>query len=83
VSPDRHDDVRAAAALLATAACGSRRLQAVVLDADPDQDCCAGIAMILADWLAQVLRRTGDDPREFARQVIAESIGAEAAEGAA
>jgi hypothetical protein len=73
--------VRAAAALLASAACGSRRHEVIVLDADPDTDRSAAIARVLARWLACVLRETGTEPREFAKHVIAESIGAEAAEG--
>ena len=79
-----HDDVRAAAALLAIAATGRgrRRLQALILDAEPDQDRCAAIACVLAGWLVHVLRATGTEPREFAKQVIAESIGAEATEDA-
>ena len=81
--PADHDDVRAAAALLATTATRSRRLQALVLDADPDHDHQAAIAAVLAGWLVHVLRETGTDPVEFARQVIAESIGQEAEEGAA
>ena len=37
---------------------------------------------VLAGWLVHVLRETGTEPREFAKQVIAESIGAEATEDA-
>lgn len=47
MTADVHDDMRAAAALLATTACGDRRLQAVVLGADLDADRLAGIA---ASW---------------------------------
>jgi hypothetical protein len=82
VSAESHDDIRAAAALLAIAASGSRArpLLAAVLDADPDPDRLAGIACVLAGLLADVLAHTGNDPREFARQIIAHSIGTEAAE---
>jgi len=84
MSPADHDDVRAAAALLAIAASGrGRRLRAVVLDADPDEDRSAAIAAVLAGWLVHVLRETGTDPVEFAKEVIAESVGQEAEEGAA
>jgi hypothetical protein len=79
VNPGRHDDVRAAAALLACAA-RARSLQPVVLGADPDRS--AVIACILADWLAQVLRDTGTEPREFALRVIGESIADEATQEA-
>ena len=109
MSPAGHDEVRAAAALLAIAAHHGHpdapRLRAVVLGsaddsgvhlvghdadparlvwskADPDPDRSAAIAAVLADWLAQVLRDSGADPREFARQVVAESIAAEATEAA-
>jgi hypothetical protein len=81
MSPADHDDIRAAAALLASAACRWRAGQAAVLGADPDTDRSAAIAAVLARWLAYVLRETGADPREFAKEVIAESIGQEAAEG--
>ena len=47
---------------------------------DPDR--CAAIACVLADWLAEVLRDGGTDPREFARQIVAESIAAEASQAA-
>jgi len=80
-----HDDVRAAAALLAVAARDAddtRRLQTAVLGADPDADRLAGIACVLAVWLAGLLRMTGTEPRDFARQIIADSIGTEAAEDA-
>jgi hypothetical protein len=86
VSADSHDDVRAAAALLAVAGCPPgydvRPLLAAVLAADPDPDRLAGIAVTLADWLADTLTRTGTQPRDFARQIIADSIAAEAAEDA-
>jgi hypothetical protein len=85
VSATGHDDVRAAAALLAVAARDAddtRRLQTAVLGADPDADRLAGIACVLAVWLAELLRATGTEPRDFARQVIADSIGIEAAEDA-
>ena len=103
----QHDEVRAAAALLAIAAHDGRgdHLRAVILGgaddsgvhlgghdadparlvwskADPDPDRPAAIAAILAAWLAQVLRETGADPREFARQIVAESIADEAAQAA-
>ncbi len=79
-----HDEVRAAAALLAIAAHDGRAgyLSAAVLGADPDTDRPAAIATILAAWLAQVLRDGGTDPRWFARQAIAGSIAEEATEGA-
>jgi hypothetical protein len=77
MSPAGHDDVRAAAALLACAA-RARSLQGVVLGADPDRG--AVIACILAGWLAQVLREGGTDPREFALRVIGDSIATEAQE---
>ena len=83
VSADVHDDMRAAAALLATTACGDRRLQAAVLGADLDADRLAGIARVLAFWLAYVLRWTGTSPRRIAREVITESIRIEAEERAA
>lgn len=80
-----HDDVRAAAALVAIAAARDRgrHLRAVVLDLDldPDPGHLAAIAHVLATWLAEVLRETGIEPKAFARQVITDSIGAEAAEG--
>jgi len=80
MTPAYHDEVRAAAALLAIAAAKDRgrHLRAVVLDAEPDADHRAGVADILASWLAEVLRDAGTDPVWFAKQVIAESIGAEA-----
>jgi hypothetical protein len=53
-----------------------------VLGADPDADRLAGIAVVLAGWLAELLRATGAEPRDFARQIIADSIAAEAAEDA-
>ncbi|MGH3162565.1 MAG: hypothetical protein ACRDOC_11810 [Streptosporangiaceae bacterium] len=77
MTPASHDDVRAAAALLACTA-RARSLQPVVLGADPDRG--AVIACVLADWLAQVLRDTGIDPREFALRVIGDSIADEAEE---
>ena len=88
MSPADHDDVRAAAALLACAACDTprwqataRQLQALILDGlEPDR--CGAIACVLAAWLAQVLRETGTEPRDFARQVIADSIRDEATEEA-
>jgi hypothetical protein len=83
VSAADHDDIRAAAALLASAACRWRAGQVAVLGADPDTDRSAAIAAMLARWLAWVLRETGTDPREFARQVIDESISLEATEDAA
>lgn len=83
MSADVHDDMRAAAALLATTACGDRRLQAAVLGADLDADRLAGIARVLAFWLAYVLRWTGTSPRRIAREVITESIRIEAEERAA
>ncbi len=89
MSPAGHDDVRAAAALLASTACDTprwqatvRQLQAVVLGTDPDADRLAAIACVLAGWLAQVLREGGTEPKVFARQAIAESIRDEAEEGA-
>ena len=51
-----------------------------MLDADPDPERLAGIACVLAGWLADVLAESGDDPRAFARRAIADSIAAEAAE---
>ena len=51
-----------------------------MLDADPDPGRIAGIACVLAGWLADALAETGGDPRAFARQAIADSIAAEAAE---
>ncbi len=88
MSPASHDDVRAAAALVASAACDTprwqatvRQLQAVILDGlEPDR--CASIACVLAAWLAQVLREGGTEPKVFALQAIAESIRHEAEEGA-
>jgi hypothetical protein len=77
-----HDDMRAAAALLTTTASRSRRLQAVVLGADPGTDRSAGIAVVLAFWLAYVLRKTGTDPRVIAKEIITASIGIEAEEAA-
>jgi hypothetical protein len=84
VRPAGHDEVRAAAALLALAATWprGRALRAAVLGADPGEDQAAAIAAMLARWLAHVLRETGTDPREFARQVIADSIAEEAAQAA-
>lgn len=81
MSPDVHDDMRAAAALLATTARRDRHLQAVVLGDDLGRDQLARIARVLALWLAYVLNATGTSPREIAREVIAESIRIEAAEG--
>ena len=78
MSADVHDDMRAAAALLATTACGDRRLQAAILGADLDAERVAGIARVLAFWLAYVLRWTGTSPRVIAGEVIAESIRIEA-----
>ena len=88
MNPASHDDVRAAAALLASTACDTprwqatvRQLQAVILDGlEPDH--CGAIACVLAAWLAQVLREGGTEPKVFARQAIAESIRDEAEEGA-
>lgn len=84
MSPAAHDDVRAAAALLAVAGCppgyDTSPLLAAVLAADPDPARLAGIAVVLAGWLADTLAETGGDPRAFARQIIADSIGTEAAE---
>jgi hypothetical protein len=90
VSPAGHDDVRAAAALLAIAASGGHRDRPAALGAILGTDAGGGdasistacIAWTLAEWLAQVLRDGGTDPRAFALQVIAESIGAEATEAA-
>lgn len=78
--PAGHDDVRAAAALVAIAAHGARArpLRTAVLSADPDR--ADVIACILADWLAGVLREDGTDPREFALRVIGDSIASEAGE---
>jgi hypothetical protein len=85
MSPAGHDAVRAAAALLAVAGCppgyDTSPLLAAVLAADPDPARLAGIAVVLAGWLADALAETGTEPRDFARRVIADSIGAEAAEG--
>ena len=80
MSPAGHDERRAAAALLALAAHGDRadHLRAAVLGTDH----AAGIAAVLAHWLAQVLRDGGTDPREFARQIVAESIADEASQAA-
>lgn len=88
MSPAGHDDVRAAAALLASTACDTprwqatvRQLQAVILNGlEPDR--LAAIACVLAAWLAQVLREGGTEPKVFARQVIADSIRDEATEEA-
>lgn len=81
MTPGRHDDVRAAAAMVAIAARDrARPLRAVILGADPDR--AEVIACILADWLAQVLRDTGTEPREFALRVIGESIADEATQEA-
>lgn len=86
VTADQYDEGRAAAALLAIADRDDHpdvpSLRAVVLGADPGTDRPAAIAAILAAWLAQVLRETGADPREFARQIVAESIADEAAQAA-
>lgn len=86
VSAARHDETRAAAALLAIAArdqeAHRRRLCTAVLGADPDEDRIASVACILSWWLAAALRKTGSDPAEFAKHVIADSIGEEATEGA-
>jgi hypothetical protein len=82
VSPAGHDEVRAAAALLATTAHGSRgdHLLPAILDGlDPGQ--LAAIAAILAHWLVHALADAGTDPVDFAKQAIADSIAAEAAEG--
>jgi hypothetical protein len=76
-----HDEVRAAAALVAIAAIGSPRLSAAVLRADPDPDRSAGIACVLAGWLARALTDAGTEPRAFARQMIADSIRDEAEAG--
>ena len=80
MTPAYHDEVRAAAALVAVAAARDRgrHLRSVVLDADPDADRAAGIAAVLAGWLVQVLRDAGTDPVWFAKQVISESLAAEA-----
>jgi hypothetical protein len=77
-----HDDIRAAAALLACTAIGSRRYQALVLDG-LDADRCAAIALVLARWLAVMLRGTGTDPIEFAKSAISGSIASEANEAGA
>lgn len=79
MSPAGHDEVRAAAALLAIAAAGDRGrpLRAAVLDVDQDRQ--AVIAGVLADWLASVLRDAGTDPVWFAKEAIAESVATEAA----
>ncbi len=84
MSPAYHDEVRAAAALLALAATwpSGRRLRAVVLGADPDEDQAAAVACILAHWLAHVLRDGGTDPVWFAKQAIADSIAEEATQAA-
>jgi hypothetical protein len=73
-----HDEVRAAAALVAIAATGDRRLPAAFLGADPGTDRSAGIACVLAGWLANLLTCAGTEPRAFARQVIADSVRDEA-----
>lgn len=85
MTPADHDELRAAAALVAIAATRTSclLLGAVVLGADPDTDRSAGIAWTLAYWLAEEIRSGGVDPRELALLVIADSIGAEAAGGAA
>jgi hypothetical protein len=88
MSPAGHDDVRAAAALLAIAASGGHRDRPAALGAILGTDAGGGdaptacIAWTLAAWLAQVLRDGGTDPRWFALQVIAESIADEATQGA-
>ena len=79
-----HDDMRAAAALLATTACGDRRLQAVVLAAPTST--LTGSRASPASWpsgSAYVLRWTGTSPRRIAREVITESVRIEAEERAA
>ena len=84
VTPAGHDEVRAAAALLALAATWprGRALRAVVLGADPGEDQAAAVAAVLAHWLAQVLRDGGTDPVEFAKQAIADSVAEEATQAA-
>ncbi len=77
----QHDELRAAAALLAIAACDWHDGQAVLLGADPDTDRRAGIACLLAYWVVGVIREAGLDPRAFARDTIADSLAAEATEG--
>ena len=82
MTADVHDDVRAAAALLALAASWprGRRLRAVVLDAEPGAERSAAIAWVLARWLAEMLRDAGTDPVWFAKEAIGISLAAEAAE---
>lgn len=84
MTPAGHDEVRAAAALLALAATWprGRALRAAVLGADPGADHRAAVACVLADWLAHVLRDAGTDPVWFAKQAIAESIAEEATQAA-
>ena len=74
-----HDDVRAAAALLACTATGSPGTVAVMLDG-LDAPRAAAIAAVLAGWLANQLGESGTSPRDFALGVIAGSIAAEAAD---
>jgi hypothetical protein len=81
VSTAAHDDVRAAAALLACTATGRPAMAAVMLDG-LDAGQLAGIAAVLARWLAAQLAGTGTRPRDFALGAIAGSIAAEAAEAA-
>ena len=84
MTPADHDELRAAAALVAIADWRtSCPLRAVVLGADPDTDRSAGIAWTLACWLAAEIRSGGVDPGELALLVIADSIGEEAAGAAA
>ena len=79
MSTPAHDDVRAAAALLACTATGNPATVAIMLDG-LDAGQLAGIAAVLAAWLAAQLGERGTSPRDFALGVIAGSIAAEAAE---
>jgi hypothetical protein len=78
---DAADKHRAALALLAAAADDDRQAVTAILGRGWHADRCALIAWQLAYWLDSAMRSHGWDAAQAAREVIAESIAAEATGG--